>query len=91
MTISLRLEEDLARRLEAAAKAQGISKSEFIRQCVGQYLGSDEQKPTAWEAGKHLFGRHGSGRSDLSERCEEILMLNKLARDAFRSTSHMTG
>lgn len=79
MTISLRLDDDLARRLQTAASARGISKSELVRQCVIQFLGNEQQSTTAWEAGRHLFGRHGSGRGDLSERCEEIL------RDTFRA------
>jgi hypothetical protein len=28
---------------------------------------------TLWEAGKHLFGRHGSGRSDLSTTYKKVL------------------
>jgi len=73
MTLSLRLEKELAKRLETAASARGVSKSELVRQCVQRYLDEDEQAPSAWEMGRHLFGKHGSGRSDLSENCEEIL------------------
>ena len=79
MTVSLRLDELLAKRLEVAAKARGISKSELIRQCLDDYLSNGDQQPSVWEQGKHLFGRHGSGRSDLSEKCEDIL------RERFRA------
>jgi Arc/MetJ-type ribon-helix-helix transcriptional regulator len=80
MTISLRLDEQLARRLEAAAKSRGLSKSDLIRRCLDEYLGKRDQQPTAWELGQHLFGRDGSGRGDLSERCEELLKARFVAK-----------
>jgi metal-responsive CopG/Arc/MetJ family transcriptional regulator len=72
MTISLRLDDDLTRRLATVAKAKGISKSELIRQCLHEYLASTEQQPTAWELGRHLFGCFDSGKGDLSERAKEV-------------------
>ncbi len=79
MTISLRLDPQTAKRLETLAKAYGVSKSELIRRCLDEYLRDAENGPTVWEAGGHYFGRHGSGHSDRSERCEEIL------REKFRA------
>ncbi len=73
MAISLRLDDRLAKQIAAAARARGISKSALIRNCLDQYFAGEETKPTAWELGKHLFSRHSSGRSDLSQRVEEIL------------------
>jgi hypothetical protein len=49
-----------------------MSKSEFIRQCLGEYLSGQELRPTPWELGKHLFGCYDSGQSDLSVRAKEI-------------------
>jgi hypothetical protein len=72
MTISLRLDRQLARRLASAAAAKGMSKSEFIRQCLGEYLAGQEQGPTAWELGRHLFGCYNSGQGDRSVRAKEI-------------------
>ena len=86
--VSLRLEKPLAKRLEAAAKAKGIPKSQLIRQCLEEYLANDEQQPTAWERGRHLLGRHGSGRTDLAERCEEILRETFPAKTIRNETSH---
>ena len=82
MTISLRLDSQLAKRLDAAAGAKGVSKSELIRRCLDEYLENEDQRPTAWEMGKHLFGRHGSGRSDLSKNSEQIL------RERFRAKAN---
>jgi metal-responsive CopG/Arc/MetJ family transcriptional regulator len=72
MTISLRLDDRLTRRLAAIAKARGISKSELIRNCLDEYLKNEEQEPTAWDLGKHLFGCYDSGQGDLSVRVEEV-------------------
>jgi hypothetical protein len=72
MTISLRLDGQLSKRLALVAKAKGISKSELIRTCLVEYLAGAEQEPTAWELGKHLFGCFDSGQGDLSARAKEV-------------------
>jgi hypothetical protein len=72
MTISLRLDNEMTRKLVAAAKARGISKSELIRACLDHYLAGAEPGPTAWDLGKHLFGCYDSGRGDLSVRAKEV-------------------
>jgi metal-responsive CopG/Arc/MetJ family transcriptional regulator len=71
MTISLRLDDDLTKRLTEAAKAKGLSKSALIRECLDRYLASQDA-PTAWDLGKHLFGCFDSKRGDLSTRAREI-------------------
>jgi hypothetical protein len=72
MAISLRLDDGLNRKLAAAAKARGVSKSELIRACLDDYLSGAQQGPTAWDAGQHLFGCYDSGRGDLSVRAKDI-------------------
>lgn len=73
MTISLRLNERLSKQLESVAREKGVSKSDLLRQCLEEYLSKHRDRPTPWELGKHLFGRHGSGRRDLAENSEAIL------------------
>jgi len=82
MAISLRLDDKLSSKLAAAAKAKGVSKSELIRDCLDQYLNGEEQKPSAWELGKHLFGRYDSGQGDLSVRAHDIAKEHVHARRA---------
>jgi hypothetical protein len=72
MTISLRLDDKLSRRLSALAKAKGISKSELIRKCLDECLIDQAPEPTAWELGRHLFGCFDSGQGDLSVRGKDI-------------------
>jgi hypothetical protein len=72
-TVSLRLDKDLAKRLEQAAKATGVTKSEYIRQCLTRLLNGESQpRPTAWELGKDLFGCYHSGQGELSIRAKEL-------------------
>ena len=73
MTISLRLDDQTAGQLEEAARQQGISQSELIRQCLSAYLGNQQQQLSPWELGKDVFGRSGSGRGDLSRKSEQIV------------------
>ncbi len=75
MTLSIRLDAELEQRLESAAVVAGVSKSEFVRQCLQERLAElpagDSRR--AWELGKHLFGKFGSGRTDVSQNSEQIL------------------
>jgi len=74
MTISIRFDDDTANRLEEAARAQSVSKSEIVRQSVAAFLESDQSRAErAWELGKDVFGKYGSGRSDVSENTERYL------------------
>lgn len=75
MPISIRLEPALERKLDAAAIAEGVTKSEFVRRCITRQLETTpiDRAGLAWELGKDVFGKYGSGRSDGSENDEQIL------------------
>ena len=73
MLISVRVEERLAAELERAAADGGVSKSEFVRQCLTDYLARRKVGNLAWELGKNLFGKHRSGRGDLSANADQIV------------------
>jgi hypothetical protein len=85
MTISLRLDNRLARKLASVAKARGISKCELIRKCLDEYLAGEEEEPTAWHLGKHLFGCYDSGQGDLAVRAKEVARKRIHARRAKKS------
>jgi predicted DNA-binding protein len=72
VTISLRLDDQLSKRIASLARAKGVSKSELIRKCLQDYLAGPEQEATAWDLGEHLFGCYKSGQGDLSMRAKEI-------------------
>jgi predicted DNA-binding protein len=80
MSISLRLDDQMAGRLEELARRKGISKSELVRQCLTEYLVSHQHQVSPWELGKDLFGRVGSGQGDLSCRASQIAAEKMRAR-----------
>lgn len=73
MTASLRLDETMERELERQARAEGKSKSELIRELIAGYLKKRSEALTAWELGKEVFGREGSGRGNLSTDRKRLL------------------
>lgn len=70
--ITLRLDSDLEQTVNNIAKQMGISKSELIRKSLTDFIEKLEQ-PSAWELGSELFGKHGSGTTNLSQDRKAIL------------------
>ena len=58
---------------DRAASRKRVSKSQLVRDCLQAYLSADNDAPLAWELGKDLFGKVGSGRSDLSRNRKQIV------------------
>lgn len=74
MTITIRLPEKLEADLRARLEVQDVGLSDFVRDAIAEKLERERaEKPSAYDIGKHLFGRHGSGRSDLSGNRKAIL------------------
>ncbi|MFT4046165.1 MAG: CopG family transcriptional regulator [Solimonas sp.] len=68
-TISLKVPRKLDSRLTRASKAQGVSKSEFVRRAVEKALdeaAAPAQKPTLLELAGDLIGSVKFGPPDLS-------------------------
>ncbi len=74
--ITLRLDPLLERSVKTAAEQLGISKSELIRESIAEYIAKLD-KPSAWELGGDVFGKHASGSGDLS-RNRKSLIKNKI-------------
>jgi Arc/MetJ-type ribon-helix-helix transcriptional regulator len=65
-TISLKLPETLAKKLETEAKKSGRSKSEVVRDALEKSFRTEgKKKPTFYELTSHLAGC-GRGPGDLS-------------------------
>jgi Arc/MetJ-type ribon-helix-helix transcriptional regulator len=74
MTITVRLPNQLEEELRVRLEAQGLELSEFVREAIAEKLERDASGPSsAYETGKDLFGRHGSGRGDLSTNRKALL------------------
>ena len=75
MPLSVRLDKKTESLLEQTASTLKTSKAEVIKQSLSDYCGRilTEKRKRPYELIKDLLGKGGSGRSDLSERSEEIL------------------
>jgi hypothetical protein len=75
MTITVRLPQDIEAQLRARLEAEKQELSAFVREAIAEKLERDDatKKPSAYELGKHLFGKYSSGRDDLAENSEQIL------------------
>ena len=72
--ISVRIKPELEEELQQASKANGLSKSAYIRNIIEEKLQQEkEMNRTPWELGKSVFGKEGSGRNDLSSNRKSIL------------------
>ena len=75
--VSLRLTADVEHKLEQVAKAQNISKSAVIKKALEQYFQTHDSQRSPYELGEELFGKYGSGQTDLSQNYKQLLK-NKL-------------
>ncbi len=73
MSVTVRLPLPLEKELARAASRKRVSKSQLIRDCLQAFLNAENETPLAWELGKDLFGKVGSGRSDLSQNRKQIV------------------
>ncbi len=64
--LSVRLPGELEKKIKQLATTEGRTKTEIIRTALEAYVRSNDQTASPYELGKDLFGRHGSGRGDLS-------------------------
>lgn len=88
MAISLRLTPSEERALARAARKAGISKSEYVRQCLIYRLDVEKSHSWAYEVGKDLFGKYGSGKGDLARNSEKYL--KEIIREKARRRRHGT-
>lgn len=71
--ISLRIPEEMEKRLRSLARLEGKSRSEIIKQSIAEYLTRREGALTPYELGKDLFGAASSDREDLSVNRKQYL------------------
>lgn len=68
-TITVKLPDELAVRLEKRAARLGVSKSALLRESLERVFGEDsvvEEEPSAYDVMKNGFGCVKSGMGDLS-------------------------
>lgn len=83
--LTVKMDLELERELEAVARAAGLTKSEFVRrELVGAVKRAKRQHaPTPWELGEELFGKVSSGKGNLSQmRAVELVRRKRHAASA---------
>lgn len=75
MTLSIRLEPKLEQQLAAYSVETGKNKSEIVKQALTNFLAKEVPTKSSYELGKDLFGKYGSGKSDLATRHSEYLKI----------------
>ena len=67
--LTVKMDFELERDLEAAARAAGLTKSEFVRREIAGAVERAKRRraPTPWELGVELFGKASSGNGNLSQ------------------------
>src|SRR5215831_4210522 len=83
MTITIRLPMKLESDLRAHLDREGVPLSDFVRDAIAEKLGREPaRRMSAYDGGKQLFGKYGSGRDDLSTNRKAIL--NEILRAKHR-------
>ena len=82
--ITVRVPNELRRKLENAAKRGGVRKSDIARQALEEYLSASERLSDArpFDKVRSLIGSVSSGKPDLGERHREHLIDRLTRRDA---------
>jgi hypothetical protein len=83
--LTVKMDAELERELEAAARTAGLTKSEFVRRGLHEAIARAKKhsKPTPWELGHDLFGRVSSGRDNLSRtRARDLIAAQRNAKAA---------
>lgn len=70
---TVRLPPEIEQKLQTLSEAQHKSKSEIIKEALELFLQTREGEKSSYELGKDLFGKYGSGQSNLSRDYKEIL------------------
>ena len=83
----VRMDAELEREVEAAARAAGLTKSEFVLRGLQDAIARARKaaKPTPWQLGKDLFGKEASGNPDLSRvRARDLIAARRRGKTAKR-------
>lgn len=71
--LSIRLPRDLADRLEEAASARGVDRSDLVRDAIRLYLEGADGDDRPWDRVSDLAGAASGGPPDLAGRHREHL------------------
>ena len=65
--ISVRLSKKLEEKINNLSQQENVTKSDIIKEALEKYVEEQEKQTKPYELGVELFGKHGSGKENLSE------------------------
>jgi len=68
---SVRLPDDLEKKIKILSEKKKLNKSEIVREAIQEYIAKDETEEHPYTLGEDLFGRYSSGNSNLSDTYKE--------------------
>ncbi len=63
---SVRLPEEVDKKLETLANQKNVSRSDIIKEALVEYMAKEEKYNQPYKLGSQYFGKHGSGEKDRS-------------------------
>ena len=70
---TVRLPPDIEQKLQSMSITQHKSKSELIKEALERFFSIEDSRKDSYEIGKDIFGKFGSGQSNLSHDYKQIL------------------
>jgi Arc/MetJ-type ribon-helix-helix transcriptional regulator len=70
---TVRLPVEFEQKLEAISRTRHRSKSDLIKEALGNFFFQEEGMKGSYETGKEYFGKYGSGDGKLSVNYKKIL------------------
>ena len=61
--ISVRLNEEILKKISALMKIKQTTRTEVIKQAINEYYDRHSQDLSPFELGKDLFGKYGAGET----------------------------
>ena len=73
MPLTVRLPAEVELKLKSIARLEKKSKTDIIKESLGLYFERINKSKSSFELGKHLFGKYGSEKGNLSIDSEKLL------------------
>ncbi len=73
MPLTVRLPAEVELKLKSIARIEKKSKTDIIKESLDLYFERINKSKSAFELGKHLFGKYGSEKGNLSMDGEKLL------------------
>ena len=71
---TVRLNDEMEKKLAILTELEKKTKSELIKKAIFEYYENHTQKKSPYDLGKDLFGKYGSNEKDLSEKYKTKIM-----------------